>query len=439
MEILGGDIGQVGQAMSSMATGSLGGHQIQVVPDASAPSCETVENGLSLAERGSWASDILIGLEAGDGMEASSAAMVLASALGMLSGIVADKVMKGVSVDEATVSQLKGAIDGLKTGELSQKKQALVEKMGHLALDILENPEKTKGFVDGEGSSLGKKAARNQLKECLKKLKPLLEKDNLPTEVKESLRQFSAGVKTASKAVGRNLNRARGAKTLNYTVDALSAAATIMGCVTTAGVTLIPELIRTTADVLGSINDIAMSELESHENIRSIVEQPDGALDTPIVGLNVSAQSTIKNSNDLALDVLKHPKKSRGFVDGEGNILGKKATQDQLKRCLDNFDFLTGSKGSKISPEDMGRLDLIRQDIRAAYRAVSRKLNKARAIKTAKIGGATLAIVASAGATLVTFGAGAPAAASVICTACGIVGTTIGTIKTGHELLKPKK
>jgi hypothetical protein len=418
-----------------------GSHYILAAPKISLPlTTEVMEKTLPLAEKSVFVADALgnaAGI-AGGGMAVGCVATV--------AGIAVDKFLSVSSADEATIEQLRGAIDYLggvndyaEVDELPPETQTLIGKMGHLALDVLENSGKTKGFLDGDCGSFGKKTTLSQLQKCLKELRDLQKNENLSAEVKVELDQFLVGVEVASTIVGEKLNRARWIKSLNLAGKALVAGAGIIKSMTPSGLATVSTLavVKMVAATLGSVNSIVLSKLGEDGDLSKIPQQFEELLDTLVTELPPDMQHDIEKAVVLALDVRQNPEKSRGFIDGEGNILGKKGVRNQLRRWLKVFNSLI--KSGKISSGYREKFDLVYKDVKTALKIVSRKLNKARATKTAKIGAVTLGVAAAVTGAVATFGVGTVGIIPAIGAACSLLGATVNVAHTGYELSASKK
>jgi enamine deaminase RidA (YjgF/YER057c/UK114 family) len=434
MEIQSKKIGQTRQTLPHGA--KVGRFQIAPCANTQLKGPESLIKSSSLMENSAWVADISSNKELPLIQSAPTAGTVLASGICTLAEIIVDGAAEISSVDEDVINQFEAAFDNLdlQAMGLSREDQTDILKMKTLALDVLRHPEKSRGFVDDEGGSFGKKDTRNQLSKYSKKFSHLLKKGSIPAEGSEDSEKFNSiltGVGTAIKIVSGKLNKARSKKALSYTAKSLYTAATIAGCAATSGVALIPELIRTGATVLGSANDVAMSELESHENAKNDVPQFN-VFETQVPGLKEENRAYLKRMYHLASDVLRHPEKSKEFVDGEGGFFGKKDTRNQLRDCLDNFDALLGPANGRV-------FDIVHRDIEAAKRVVSEKLNRARAMKAMKVGAAVTGIIAAVAGSVVTFGAGTIAIPAAICSAVSLLSAATSGVKTTIELSKSEE
>jgi hypothetical protein len=129
----------------------------------------------------------------------------------------------------------------------------------------------------------------------------------------------------------------------------------------------------------------------------------------------------------LARDILRNPKKNKGF----GLGLGKKNALKKLREGLVSIDQAI----ENCRPNDnrsRTNLQRMRQAIAAGADATSKKLNAARVKKTLKVGGAVAGTVAAAAFGVATFGAGAPL---TVLTALSTVGTIASTVVSDIQLV----
>ena len=116
--------------------------------------------------------------------------------------------------------------------------------------------------------------------------------------------------------------------------------------------------------------------------------------------LSIMEDEEIKKSIELAIDILGHPKRTKGFRYGNRS-LGKKASGVRLSQALEKFE-------GQITPENRHNLNPIKNLIEQALEDVNKKRHRAIAAKVAKIGVPLVAGVASVAATVATLGASGP-------------------------------
>ncbi|MDR0715404.1 MAG: hypothetical protein LBF25_01300 [Puniceicoccales bacterium] len=100
---------------------------------------------------------------------------------------------------------------------------------------------------------------------------------------------------------------------------------------------------------------------------------------------------------ELAQDIIDHPERRKGFK-FRGKRLGKKDSKAALKAALKKFD--------NIDPSNPDFRHL--ENIKYAYKFISKKLNKARATKAIKIGSALISTGAAIAGTVLSCGTMAP-------------------------------
>jgi hypothetical protein len=149
----------------------------------------------------------------------------------------------------------------------------------------------------------------------------------------------------------------------------------------------------------------------------------------PVIGEtspSIVEDEEVKKSIELAIDIIGHPKKTKNFKWGD-KLLGKKASKKRLSQASEKL------KG-KITPENRHNLNPSKNLNEQALGIVSKKLNKARAMKAVKIGIPIVSGIASVVATAATLGASAPVTVPLaIAAGAAIAGTVADSGKAVAE------
>jgi hypothetical protein len=296
-----------------------------------------------------------------------------------------------------------------------------------LAVDVLMHPEKNRDYQatsDEDGPKFGKKETLHKIKAELKKLNRMS-----GPEVNRAKEILTA----AKEAVHLKLKMARGAKAAGYAASAASIAVGVAGAVGSCGASLVPAIVDVVASSLDSASEIAQTAIEKTH--ARAMQQTGGILDgnqTQFKALDPDARLYLGRSHGLAVDVLTHPEKSKGFEGPGGAKFGKKETKRFLGATLSKFDERTKGVTDVSARQELTK---VKQDIKKAYDIVSSKLNNARVVKGLKIAGVGFAVTASVVACVATFGAAAPAIPAAIGAGIGALGTAIRCGKIAHELL----
>jgi hypothetical protein len=418
----------------------IGGRHVsapQGIPTAQASESRAQDSrlGCRAAKAGEAAIGLLYGLNSAidDGMSGGGSGIAQCAMGGVQTIINAAGGATLRKRKEVTIRQSEGSLDN-PMPNLIESSREYIGGMNALALDVLKNPDKMKGFAHGN-EIIGKKAALERLENCLKHFDFLT--GNVQGENREQLLLVGKDIKTAAKILSRNLRKTRAKKIAHHTSTALSTAVTIVGCAASAGAALAPIIVKTAASVAASGCGTVASGLGRVKGGR-VINQSEGVLEGSTEelgnrGINISSQnlSTLKACNDLALDVLKHPEKVRDFCFRD-KLLGKKGAKHILKAALEKFPDLTNGVNDQRA---LGELGEVKKDLEAALRIVSKKLKTAKIKKGVGIAASTLALTAAIAGTVATFGCGSPITIpAAIATATSLLSATIGAAKTAVKI-----
>jgi hypothetical protein len=301
-----------------------------------------------------------------------------------------------------------------------------IQESFKLAVDVLTHPEKNRNFEeisDGDGPKFGKKDTVHKIKAGLEKL------DEMSGTGVDNAREV---LTAAKKIVQLKLKIAMVEKAVGYATKITSIVIGIVGVVGSYGASLVPTIIKFVTSSLDSINGIVQTTIE--ETHAKAMQQTGGIFDgnkTQFEALDQDARLYLGQCHGLAVDVLTHPEKSKGFKGPRGAKFGKKETKQFLGAALSKFD--EQIKGV-TDPNAQEGLAKVKQDIQTAHDIVSSKLNRARVIKGLKISGAIFATIASIAACVATFGIAAPAIPAAIIVVIGALGAAVRDGKLVYEL-----
>jgi hypothetical protein len=298
--------------------------------------------------------------------------------------------------------------------------QDRLKTLNNLALYVLKNPDKTKNFRHGN-DILEAESVLERLVQGLQELDVLLEAGIFTGEGKSRMLQVRKDMETAILIVSQNLFEERLKRDASSAVETYSTVANVLGCLAAGSACLTPQFVKTIASICSKGCDIALRELESTESDYRI-HQPSEIFDNPfdnsltVAGLDPEMRDRLKTSNDLVLDVLRNPDKTKNFRHGN-YILGAESALEKLVLGLEWLDALL--EADVFTGANRDKMLLVRKDMETAILIMSQNVSKERLERGASCASATYSTAANVLGCLAAGGANlAPQLVETIASIC---------------------